>query len=159
VIPDGWLQLEVMGDEVPVSIALELDRGTEGPTHWRTKVAALTAWIDGPYKSLFATDNVTVAVVTNTDRRRDVLRLWTNAELKSLNRGDMAKVFLFTAADPVTTSPRSLFFDDLWHQCVPGGPVSVMGSFPEAEPGRCITAGYEGFCPKSRHCAWQLHCV
>src|SRR4051794_12778252 len=140
VIPDGWFELEVAGDEVPTSIALELDRGTEGPKHWRDKVAALVAWIDGPYNTLFATDNITVAVVTGTDRRRDVMRLWTNAELNALQRGDLAGIFLFTSANPVTTPPRSFFFDDLWYPCIPGRPVSVMGSFPEAGEGEVFVS-------------------
>src|SRR3954452_24187780 len=67
VIPDGWFQLSIAG-ELPYSIAIELDRGTEDQKVWREKVAAYVLWARGPYKEAFETDNLTIAVVCPNER-------------------------------------------------------------------------------------------
>jgi Replication-relaxation len=114
VIPDGWFQLKV-GSESPRSIALELDRGTEEQKFFRRKVAALSVWANGPYRDVFETDNITIAVVAPNEVRRDKLRAWTARELASRGRSEDEEIFLFTSADPIAQSPRSFFFDPLWY--------------------------------------------
>src|SRR5512144_1412817 len=81
VIPDGWFQLRVATGD-PYSIAVELDRGTEDQSAWRRKVAGYAAWAQGPYRTAFDTDNLTIAVVTPTRERRDQLRSWTATSLR-----------------------------------------------------------------------------
>ena len=81
VIPDAWFQLKVASSP-RVSIALELDRGTEDQRVWRQKVAALALWAVGPYRKAFQTDNVTIAVVCPDVARRETLCSWTKKELE-----------------------------------------------------------------------------
>src|SRR5512144_281576 len=109
VIPDGWFQLRVATGD-PYSIAVELDRGTEDQSAWRRKVAGYAAWAQGPYRTAFDTDNLTIAVVTPTRERRDQLRRWTATSLRR-DAMNLSDVFLFTAASPVTTAPAGFFFD------------------------------------------------
>lgn len=143
VVPDGWFQLSVK-DAPPQSFALELDRGTEEQKLWRRKVAKIKAWAEGPYEDAFDTDNVTIAVVTPTPRRRDTLRHWTVLELANRGWTDYEEIFLFTSADPVLTSPRALFFDRLWYLPTGEPPVSLL-EWPEDEHD-LTHAGL--FCPK-----------
>lgn len=131
VIPDGWFQL-VVGSEPAVSIALELDRGTEDQKAWRRKVAALALWAAGPYQAAFATDNLTIAVVCLDPRRRVTLARWTLAELTSRDLMALADIFLFTAADPVTTSPAGFFFGRRWHLLGNGEAVSLLDPLEES---------------------------
>ncbi|MFC9883129.1 replication-relaxation family protein [Streptomyces libani] len=141
VIPDAWFQLTVPDSE-PVSIALELDRGTEGQKHWRRKVAALTAWAEGPYRKAFETDNLTVAVVAPTKVRRDHLSAWTAEELASIGKSELADIFLFTNASPVTTEPFELFFGPCWYPAGESHPVSLLDAQPEtarAQPTVSVT--------------------
>ena len=115
VIPDGWFQLEV-GQEPPMSIALELDRATEEQKIWRQKVAAYSAWAadDGPYAEAFETDTLTIAVVCPDERRCRALIDWTLRELQLRNAEDSAELFLFTHASPETTAPYQFFFAPVW---------------------------------------------
>ena len=126
VIPDGWFQL-VVGTQAPVSIALELDRGTEEQKFWRRKVAALVTWANGPYKEVFQTDNLTIAVVTPSASRRDELRVWTAREIthRGWNRED-EEIFLITCADPVKTDPGSFFFDPVWYLPGQENPLALL---------------------------------
>ncbi|WP_406462612.1 replication-relaxation family protein [Streptomyces sp. NBC_01622] len=132
VIPDAWFQLTAVGCD-PVSIALELDRGTEGQKHWRRKVASLTAWAEGPYRRAFETDNLTVAVAVPTMARRVQLSEWTAQELESIGRDQLADIFLFTDASPVATDPFELFFDLLWYPAGQDHPVSLLDAPESAE--------------------------
>jgi hypothetical protein len=122
VIPDAWFQLRVE-HQPPISIALELDRGTEDQMVWRRKVAALALWAIGPYREAFATDNVTIAVVCPDGTRLDTLVAWTIRELSGRGLGDLADIFLFTAESPVSASPALFFFGTVWS--VPQGPERV----------------------------------
>ena len=115
VIPDAWFQLSINA-EVPVSIALELDRGTEDQKVWREKVAAYVVWAGGPYKEAYETDNLTIAIVCPDDRRRTVLIDWTTRELRDRESEEYGELFLFTATSPVEVSPVRFFFDKLWRQ-------------------------------------------
>jgi hypothetical protein len=115
VIPDGWFQLEV-GQEPPLSIAIELDRATEEQKIWRQKVAAYSAWSadDGPYAEAFETDTLTIAVVCPDERRCRALLDCTLRELGLRNAEDSAELFLFTHASPETTDPYQFFFAPVW---------------------------------------------
>lgn len=121
MIPDGWFQLRV-GAEPAYSIAVEVDRATEDQRAWRRKVAGYAGWARGPYQDAFATDNLTIAVVTPTRERREQLRAWTCAELRAQDAWQLADLFLLTHQSPVTTPPELYFFDRLWylpHQFAP----------------------------------------
>src|SRR3954453_1896032 len=100
VIPDAWLQLSFNGSD-PVSLAIELDRGTEDQKVWREKVAAYTVWAGGPYQEVFETDDLTIAVACPDDGRRMVLLEWTMVELKVRGAWGYADLFRNTAASPV----------------------------------------------------------
>ncbi len=115
VIPDGWFQLQV-GEQQPISIALELDRATEVQKIWRQKVAAYSVWAgDGvPYEKAFETDNLTIAVVCPDERRCRMLIDWTLRELKLRGAEDFAELFLFTYVSPETTDPYQFFFAPVW---------------------------------------------
>lgn len=130
VIPDAWFEVQVL-DEPSIAIALELDRSTEHQKHWRRKIAALTAWAEGPYRSAFEADNLTVAVATPSRQRRDQLADWTWRELQTIGRTDLADIFLLTEASPVTTPPETFFFEPVWHPAGEQHPVSLLDA-PEA---------------------------
>jgi hypothetical protein len=130
VIPDAWFQLSVAG-QPPISIALELDRGTEDQMVWRQKVAALALWAVGPYRDAFATDNLTIAVVCPDASRRDALARWTIQELQGRSFGDLADIFLFTSESPVLTSPAVFFFGQRWYLPHQVDPVPLLDRPPE----------------------------
>jgi len=138
VIPDGWFQLSVK-NEPAVSIALELDRGTEEQKFWRRKVAALVSWAVGPYKKAFETDNLTIAVVCPTVARRDELRVWTTRECANRGWSSEEEIFLFTDADPLKTSPEAFFFDPLWYLPREELPLSLLDR-PKDERQETVTA-------------------
>ena len=130
VIPDAWFQLRVSGVGA-YSIALELDRGTENISRWRTKTAALAAWATGPYQEAFDTDNLTIAVVAPTPARRDSLAEWILAELTNRGQPDLRGIFLITCVDPVSTPPEELFFLPHWYRPGASEPVSLMQPLPQ----------------------------
>lgn len=132
VIPDAWFELQVL-DEPPIAIALELDRSTEHQNHWRRKIAALTAWAEGPYRAAFQADNLTVAVVTPSRQRREQLTDWTTRELQTIGRTGLAELFLLTEASPVTTPPETFFFEPLWYPAGEHDPVSLLDAPESAE--------------------------
>ena len=132
VIPDAWFQLTV-GGHLPVSIALELDRGTEDQRAWRDKVAALALWALGPYRQAFQADNVTIAVVCPDVHRRDTLAVWTKKELESRDLGKVLDVFLFTDASPVATTSKEFFFGRVWFLPHQQQPVTLLDSLSTEE--------------------------
>jgi hypothetical protein len=125
VIPDAWFQMSV-NDAPPYSIALELDRGTEDQKTWRQKVAAYTVWANGPYQKAFETDNLTIAVVCPTVRRRAELLDWTMRELKARQLDEYEQLFVFTEASPVAVSPHRFFFGKVWHQADSDSPIRLI---------------------------------
>jgi hypothetical protein len=124
VIPDAWFQFSLSASE-PHSIAIELDRGTEEQKAWRQKVAAYAYWVDGPYQEAFETDNLTIATVCLTDSRVQQLADWMLKELRGRNLEELADLFLFTAASPMTTTPEDFFFSPLWRS-VRNQPLSLL---------------------------------
>lgn len=132
VIPDAWFELQT-ADEPAVAIALELDRGTEYQRSWRRKVASLAAWAEGPYRSSFEADNLTVAVATPSQARRDQLRAWTQQELEAVSGLHLAEIFLFTDASPVATEPFDFFFSPLWYPAGQSAPVALLDLPEEAQ--------------------------
>jgi len=130
VIPDAWFQLKAL-DEPAVAIALELDRATEGQKHWRRKIAALTAWAEGPYRQAFEADNLTVAVAVPRTPRREQLSAWTREELEDIGKAELADIFLFTEVSPVETDPFELFFSPCWYPAGQDYAVSLLDPLPE----------------------------
>ncbi len=125
VIPDGWFELQ-LEPEPPVAIALELDRGSEGQPRWRQKVQALAAWARGPYQEAFASDNLTLAIVTQSPARLEQLADWTGRELAASNHEELAPLFLFTSESPVQRPPWEFFCTPLWQPLDGGRPVSLL---------------------------------
>lgn len=125
VIPDAWFQLKVKGSPT-VSIALELDRGTEEQKRWKAKVTALAYWAMGPYREAFNTDNLTIAVVAPSAFRRDKLRYWTATELEKRNLEQLLQVFIFTDVSPVEKNPYEFFFNPVWFLSKAMEPVSLL---------------------------------
>jgi hypothetical protein len=125
VIPDGWFQLCVNGNP-PLSIALELDRAQEDQALWREKIAGYIEWAPGPYRQVFATDNLTIAVVTTTGTRVNQLRVWTMRELAKRDALALSDLFLFTCASPVTVKPWDFFFGLHWLLPHQSQPVSLL---------------------------------
>ncbi|MFH0178871.1 replication-relaxation family protein [Streptomyces cacaoi] len=134
VIPDAWFELQV-SDDPSVAIALELDRATEGQKRWRRKIAALTAWAEGPYRRAFEVDNLTVAVAAPSTPRRQQLSAWTHEELEDIGKAELADIFLFTEASPVETGPFELFFSPCWYPAGQGDAVSLLDLPEEGQPG------------------------
>ncbi len=135
VIPDAWFELSINGRK-PVGIAVELDQATEFQQRWRSKVAALAAWAEGPYRTAFANPSLTIAVVTPEAARRDTLRHWTHQELARLGRPELAEIFLFTGASPVATPPAQWFFGRVWWE--PEATESVSLLVPPKPAGQVI---------------------
>lgn len=104
VIPDAWVQIAT-GKRAPYCIALELDRATEWQRRWRGKVAALAAWVQGPYQHAFGANNVTIAVLAPHPQRVADLLTWTQDELSRRDLADLVGLFLFTPLAPATTDP------------------------------------------------------
>jgi hypothetical protein len=132
VIPDAWFQLSVAGGP-PLSIAVELDRATEEQVAWRQKVAAYVVWASGPYREAFKADNLTIAVVCPDARRLAVLTGWTMRELTARGAPELADIFLFTAASPVTAAPGEFFFSPVWWLPHQPQPVGLLEPLPPAE--------------------------
>ena len=133
VIPDAWFQLSV-GSTEPVSIAVELDRSTEDQKVWRQKVAAYAYWAEGPYREAFETDNLTIATVCPSDIRVRVLADWTMRELTSRNLRELAELFLFTAASPVTSTPTEFFFGSVWRSASQEIPAPLLVTSGHHQP-------------------------
>lgn len=127
----------------PDPIALELDRGTEEQKRWRGKVAALAAWADGPYRQVFGVQTLTIAVVTPDEARRDTQRRWTSQELARLGQQQLAEIFLFTSADPVTIAPAQFFFGPCCYEPQATEPVSLLLPPPPQACGASSTAAAE----------------
>lgn len=134
VIPDAWLQLSV-GNDSPVSIALELDRGTEDHRAWRDKVAALAFWVLGPYRQAFQSDNVIVAVACPDVRRRKTLANWTKDELDGRGLDKLFNTFLFSNTSPLAVPPAELFFGPVWFFPHQQEPLSLLDP-PATQEGR-----------------------
>ncbi len=123
VIPDGWLELQL---EPPVAIALEVDRGSEGQQRWRQKVQALAAWASGPYQEAFASDNLTLAIVTPSRGRREQLAEWTSRALAASGYQELSPLFLFTSESLVERPPWEFFCTSSWQPLDGGRPVSLL---------------------------------
>lgn len=120
VIPDGWLDLRVtLPDGTYRScVALEIDRGTTEQRVFRRKVARWVAAADGPYREVFGTDLLTVAIVaTPGEGRADELLRWIAAELAALQREDAAEWFLVTSVDAASADPVTVYCGPVWRQC------------------------------------------
>lgn len=133
VIPDAWLDLRI-ARRYQECYCLELDRGTTGQKAWRRKIAALLAYVDGPYQETFGTESVTIAVVaTPGATRRDELLQWTEAELQAEGRRAQADVFRFSVLD-VESAPAELFLARRWLEPFQRTPVALLELDEGASP-------------------------
>jgi hypothetical protein len=128
VIPDAWVDLGI-GGRYRMCLSLEVDRGTEEQKKWRSKVAALLTWAQGPYRERFDTDSLTVAVIATpgTARMEELLR-WTEAELTLRKANPQADLFRFTDIDAESAAPEHLVNGPCWH--VPFGKGEVLPLVP-----------------------------
>ncbi len=138
VIPDGWLDLRVTLPEGTdrYCIALEVDRGTAEQKAFRRKVARWVAAADGPYRDVFGTDLLTVAIVATPGQgRADELLRWIAAELAGLRREDAAAWFLVTAVDAASADPATLYCGPVWRQCDRETPVPLIEGIAPLDAG------------------------
>lgn len=129
VIPDGWLDLRVtLPDGIDrYCVALEVDRGTAEAKAFRRKVAHWVAAADGPYRAVFGTDLLTVAIVATPGQGRagELLR-WIATELARLRREDAADLFLVAALDAASADPATLYCGPVWRQCNREEPLPLI---------------------------------
>ena len=125
VIPDAFFQVSVANGPA-ISIAVELDRGTEEQKVWRDKIAAYSVWVDGPYQEAFDSDNLTIAVACPNERRQAVLMDWTRRELQSRKIDHFAELFVFTSVSPVELTPQRFFFGKVWREGVSANPTNLL---------------------------------
>jgi hypothetical protein len=125
VVPDAYFALAVTG--TTQHFLVELDRGTERPTVWRDKVAALTSWVASPAsQTLLTTEYVTVMVVTPQRRRRDHLRAWTAEEHRSRGLQAYDELYQFTDVSPVRVTPTAFFGGAYWYPPSGAEPDSLV---------------------------------
>jgi hypothetical protein len=133
VIPDGWFELQEPGGPV-ISIALELDRGTEVQRVWRQKAAALALWAIGPYREAFQATNITIIVVCpDNNKRRDDLASWTLLELQERSLENVADIFLFTSTNPAVVTPAAFFYGRCLRSATSSELLSVLDPPAESE--------------------------
>ncbi len=138
VIPDGWLDLRVTLPEGTdrYCVALEVDRGTAEQKAFRRKIAHWIAAGDGPYRDVFGTDLLAVAIVaTPGEGRADELLRWIAAELAGLRREDAAELFLVTAVDAASVDPATLYCGPVWRQCDRETPVPLIEGVAPSDAG------------------------
>jgi hypothetical protein len=142
VVPDAWVDLLV--DDAPMGIALELDRGSEDERQWRRKVGALLALAAGPYRDAFAADSMTVAVIATTGARRvaELVR-WTEAELTARGKPAWGELFWLTGAVPAATDPAALFLGARWVRPFDPVPRPLLDPAALAAPPGNLPAGDE----------------
>src|SRR5512146_3259652 len=70
--------------------------------------------------------SITIATATPSAARRGHPRTWTTQELSRIGQPALGEIFLFTSADPVTTSPRTFLFGRCWFEPVAPEPVSLL---------------------------------
>ena len=131
VCPDAWLDLRLQaGERLRTCLALEYDRGSEWQTAWRRKVRAILAWAQGPYRSIFGTDSLTVAVIVaagpQSQQRLATLLRWTEAELAAPDARAAAELFCFGACDTAIVAPQTLFLSPIFRTPFAPAPTSLL---------------------------------
>ncbi len=127
VVPDGWVAYGFQGAPYR-TFCIEVDRGTEVSTKWRSKIRAYVAALSGdpsPYKQTFGYSSTTVMTVVRpkegvriepAEKRIADLKKWTELELAALGKRSQswARVFRFTLLAPEETDPRIFFGSHSW---------------------------------------------
>jgi hypothetical protein len=128
VQPDAWIDFRLRQDRTyQTCIAVEFDRGTEHQPKWRAKVHALLAWSRGPYRELFGTDSLTIAVLTTAgEERHKALLRWTEVELTARNAQAAADLFCFAFGEPATIPPDDLFLGRRWVSPFAATPTALL---------------------------------
>jgi hypothetical protein len=124
--PDAWINLQVNNE--PISIAIELDRGTEAQDVWREKVLQMLAFtsIDAqgryPFQDLFGADRIRYAIIAapgaiNTRpmalRANNLVR-WTALELTKHKKTAWAKSMFIRPLDASQATPEQILTQSSW---------------------------------------------
>jgi hypothetical protein len=129
--PDAWVKLLI--DDEEISIAIELDRGTEEQKVWRQKVLQMVAFTSRdsagkfPFQELFGTDRIRFAVavapgaigVRDPEVRARNLVHWTQLELAKHEKLAWAEKFFIRPLDASLATPDDILFQPCWAH--PGG--------------------------------------
>lgn len=134
VQPDAFVELHIRrGAEVHQECyCFEVDLGSEFQVAWREKVRALVAFAQGAYQKTYGSPVITVAVVAAPGQRRaELLRSWTEAELTDLSAEADASLFAFVGADPAKTPPVDLFCAPVWTMPFHHDPFPLISDLEE----------------------------
>src|SRR5436305_768297 len=110
--------------------------GSEFGKKMREKLTGiLTIVRDLSYKELFTVEDITVAFVTLSDKRRDLLRSYVKDRLQAMKLTSLDQLFLFASlpyeTDEKTKAqrldPRQAFLSPLWYPADDSyAPVSLL---------------------------------
>jgi hypothetical protein len=131
VCPDAWLDLRLATTErLQTCLALEFDRGSEWQPAWRQKVRAILTWAKGPYRSIFGTESLTVAVIVDagpeSQQRLATLLHWTEAELAEQNAQAAAELFCLGICETASITPANLFLRPTFRVPFSPAPTSLL---------------------------------
>ena len=127
VVPDGYVELQI-DRRYQQCIALEIDRGTEGPKRWQSKVRGWIAASQGPYQQRFGTESLTVIVIALPDvARLDHLLRWTEEELEEAQARNSADLFRFASLSEEMLRPEVMFLGPgQWYCPFEPDPVALL---------------------------------
>lgn len=127
--PDGYIQFRAPDDPTKpdepqyLCVLVECDRSTEEHKKIAKKVLSYWSyWKSGEYRARFRTESMNVALVAPGDeRRRDVLRHWTDLALQEFagNQADLAaiqNIFWITSADAAELTPLEFWQGTHWYR-------------------------------------------
>ena len=125
VIPDLMLDLDANGEQAMVSC--EVDLGSERGPAWKAKIGRLAIWAQGPYRSAFQTESLTIAIIVPGDERRArSLCRQTAAALDGLGLRQLGSLFVFTGQDPAAIPPARFWLAPLCVQPFVDQPVALI---------------------------------
>jgi hypothetical protein len=126
---------------------LELDRGTHYEKALTEKMLAQISYVEGGhYASYFGTQSLSYLWVCpgKPERVRQLIKL-TEKTLHEHKAGDFAPIFLFTAEDPATVDPVTLFTSDCWYVPFQPAPVTLLAFTP---PGKSVSLNRSRYLPQ-----------
>jgi hypothetical protein len=130
VIPDAWLDWRFK-KTLRLCVALEVDRGTEGPTAFQRKLSALLAFSRGPYQRAFHASSLTVAIATTAGAQRAArLIRWCEEILRELRAEHESDLFLVATLPPTRhgygVDPSTLFLKPIWRRPFHATPLPLF---------------------------------
>jgi hypothetical protein len=132
---DGFVELHIRredtGRQKQRCHLIEIDRGTHYEKALRKKVLIQIQYVQGGhYERDFGTQSLTYLwICPGGAERVTYLRRVAEATLREHNVTDFAPLFLFTAEDPATADPVSLFTRPCWTVPFEPAPVALL-AFP-----------------------------